>query len=136
MWFVFNSLIFVAPALAWATCACKFPSVRSAGRQQLPWVPCERNSSYSFVPIFLKLCSVFLMVWGCACSLSLFPQCELSHFSTSNSMYRQWVPCECNSPYNFIPVFLNFAHVFSMVWRCACGLNIMLELTFITFSTL
>ena len=23
------------------------------------WVPCERNSSYSFIPIFLKLCTCF-----------------------------------------------------------------------------
>ena len=32
--------------------------------------------------------------------------------------------------------FWNFAHVFSMVWRCACGLDIILALIFITFSTL
>ena len=24
------------------------------------WVPCERNSSYNFIPIFLKLCTCFL----------------------------------------------------------------------------
>ena len=42
-------------------------SVRSSIRQHLPWVSCERNSSYSFVPIFLKLCMCFRhgmhMVW-------------------------------------------------------------------------
>ena len=32
--------------------------------------------------------------------------------------------------------FWNFAHVFSMVCRCACGLDINLELIFVTFSTL
>ena len=32
--------------------------------------------------------------------------------------------------------FWNFAHVFSMVWRCAYGLDIILALIFITFSTL
>ena len=26
------------------------------------WVPCERNSSYNFIPIFLKLCTYFLHV--------------------------------------------------------------------------
>ena len=31
--------------------------------------------------------------------------------------------------------FWNFAHVFSMVWRYACGLDIILALIFITFST-
>ena len=32
--------------------------------------------------------------------------------------------------------FWNFAHVFSMVWRCACDLGIILALIFVTFSTL
>ena len=32
--------------------------------------------------------------------------------------------------------FWNFAHVFFMVWRCACGLDIILALIFVTFSTL
>ena len=34
-------------------------SVLLSIRQHLPWVSCERNSSYSFVPIFLKLCMCF-----------------------------------------------------------------------------
>ena len=59
------------------------------------------------------------MVWGCACGLdikfwgyflSLFPLCELSHFFTS--MNRQWVPCERNSSYNFIPIFLKLCTCF------------------------
>ena len=32
--------------------------------------------------------------------------------------------------------FWNFAHVFAMVWRCACGLDIILELIFVTFFIL
>ena len=32
--------------------------------------------------------------------------------------------------------FWNFAHDFSMVWRCACGLDIILAFIFVTFSTL
>ena len=36
------------------------PFARSPFRQHLPWVYCERNSSYSFVPIVLKLCLCFL----------------------------------------------------------------------------
>ena len=35
-------------------------SVRPSFRQHLPWVSCERNSSYSFVLIILKLCMCFL----------------------------------------------------------------------------
>ena len=43
--------------------------------------------------------------------LSLFPLCELSHFSTST--YGQWVPRELNSSYNFIPIFLKLLHMLS-----------------------
>ena len=32
--------------------------------------------------------------------------------------------------------FRNVLHVFSMVWRCECDLDIILELIFVTFSTL
>ena len=45
-------------------------------------------------------------------------------------VYRQLVPCERNSSCNFILIFLNFTHVFSMVWTCACGLDIILELLY------
>ena len=60
------------------------------------------------------------------------------HFLTSDSMkvYRQWVSCERNSPYNFIPIFLKLTHVFSMVWRCTCVLDIIFELIFVAFSAL
>ena len=34
-------------------------SIRPSIRQHLTWVSCERNSSYSFVPIVLKLCMCF-----------------------------------------------------------------------------
>ena len=34
-------------------------SVRPSIRQHLTWVSCERNSSYSFAPIVLKLCMCF-----------------------------------------------------------------------------
>ena len=70
---------------------------------------------------------VFFMVWGCACDLdvivrlffSLFPHCELSLFSPS--IYRQWVPREHNSSYNFILILLElctcFLHSLKM---CKC----------------
>ena len=32
--------------------------------------------------------------------------------------------------------FWNFVHIFAIVWRCAYGLGIILELIFVTFSTL
>ena len=34
-------------------------SVRLSVHQHLPWASFEHNSSYSFVPIFLKLCRCF-----------------------------------------------------------------------------
>ena len=171
-------------------------------------VPCERNSSYNFIPTFFKLCTcfphgleicmwfrynpwimfchfchfvnfvifwpqilwmcidngylvsatpntflyrslrnfahVFAMVSRCAYGLDIilelifvtFPLCELCHFLTSDSMkvYRQWLPCKCNSLYNFMPIFLQLCpSFFSMVWRCACGLDLIMELIFVTF---
>ena len=88
-------------------------SVRSSIRQHLPWMSCERNSSFSFVLILLKLCICFrhdmrMYMWfGYNCEiifLLLFSLYELSHILIS--MYRQWLPCEHNSSYNFIPIFL------------------------------
>ena len=59
----FNLLI-VAPALAGRHRRASFrpfvcSSVRPSIRQHLTWVSCERNSSYSFAPIVLKLCMCF-----------------------------------------------------------------------------
>ena len=145
---------------------------------------CERNSSYSFVPIVLKLCIcflhgmkicmwfryncqnifchflppliyrqlvplvsatpltvlnriiwnfayVFFMVWGCARGLdiivrsfilSLFPHCELSHFSPF--IYKQLVPLVSATPLTVLYRLLwNCACVFFMVWGCACDLD-------------
>ena len=67
-----------------------------------------------------NIAHVFAMVWRCAYDLDIilelifvtfsgnFPLCELCHFLTSDSMkvYRQWLPCKCNSLYNFMPVFM------------------------------
>ena len=45
--------------------------------------------------------------------MSLFPLCELCHFLTSDSMkvYRQWVPCERNSSYNFYADLFETLHM-------------------------
>ena len=80
---------------------------------------CERNSSYSFVPIFLKLCTCFrhgmrMCMWfGYNCEIifgHFFHFVNLVIFFTS--MYRQWVTCECNCSYNFIPIFLKLCTCF------------------------
>ena len=50
-------------------------SVHSSFCQHLHWVSCECNSSYSFVPIFLKLCMCFrhgmkmCMCFECNCQI-------------------------------------------------------------------
>ena len=46
--------------------------------------------------------------------MSLFHFANFCHFLTSYSMkvYRQWVPCERNSSYNFIPIFLKLCTCF------------------------
>ena len=174
------------------------------------WVPCERNSSYNFIPIFLKLCTCFLhglkmciwfgynpciyfcyffhfanfvifwsqILWKCCASgylVSTTPHTIL-YWSFWNFVhvfamvemciwfgYNPWINfCHFFHFVNFVifwPQILwksrdsgylvsatihtilyrslwNFAHVFAMVWRCARGLAIILELIFVTFSTL
>ena len=104
------------------------------------WVPCHCNFSYNFKPVFFKLCTCFLSnlhkcMWVghdfififvtfvhfviFLTSDFFFPHCELGHFSPS--IYRQWVPREYNSSYNFIPIFLKlctcFLHSLKM---CIC----------------
>ena len=75
MLLLFNSVVFscffniylsqagcfiVAPALAGRHRRASFRTfVRPSIRQHLTWVSCERNSSYSFAPIVLKLCMCF-----------------------------------------------------------------------------
>ena len=85
------------------------------------------------------------MVWRCAYGLDIilalifvtFSTSWIFHFLTSDSMkvYRHWVPMSATLHTSLYQSFWNFAHVFSMVWRCAYGLDIILELFFVTFST-
>ena len=65
-------------------------------------------------------------IWLLDYFLSLFPHCELSHFSPS--ICRQWVPLVSASPLTVLYwLFWNFACVFFRVWRCACGLGIIVR---------
>ena len=109
-------------------------------------VYCERNSSYNFIPTFFKLCTCFLhglkmcMWFGCN---PCFNFCYFFHFANFVIFWPQilWKCCDSGyfvsaTPHTILcRSFWNFAHVFPMVWRCACGLDIILELIFITFST-
>ena len=89
--------------------------------------------------LFWNFACVFFMVWGCAGGLgiivstflSLFPHCELSHFSTS--IYRQWVPLVSATPLTVLHrSFWNFAYVSFMVMWYACGLDIIVR-SFLSF---
>ena len=174
------------------------------------WVPCERNSSYNFIPIFLKLCSCFLhglkmciwfgynpcfnfchffhfvnfvifwpqILWKCIdsgylvsatshsilysffklCTCFLhslemcmwfqynswinfchfFSLCELCHFLTSDFMkvYRQWVPCKCNSLYSFNPFFMQLCTSFFHGLKMCMWFGINPAVNFCHFSTL
>ena len=111
------------------------------------WVPCERNSSYNCIPIFLKLCTCFLhglkmcMWFGYN---PCFNFCHFFHFVNFEISWSQilWKCIDSGylvsaTPHTILyQSFCNFAHVFVMVWRCAYGLNIILELIFVPFSTL
>ena len=111
------------------------------------WVPCERNSSYNFIPIFLKLCTCFLhglkmcMWFGYN---PCFNFCYFFNFANFVIFWPQilWKCCDSEylvraTPHTILYwSFWNFVHVFAMVWRCAYGLDIILELIFVTFSTL
>ena len=141
MWFGYNCEIIFCHFFHFVNFVIFFTSMY---RQ---WVPCERNSSYNFIPIFLKLCKCFLhglkmcMWFGYNPSINF---CHFFHFAIFVISWPQilWKCIDSGYLVSATPhtilyrSFWNFAHVFAMVWRCACGLDIILELIFVTFSTL
>ena len=111
------------------------------------WVPCERNSLYNFIPIFLKLCTCFLHGLKMCMWFGYNPCIKFSyffHFANFVIFWPQilWKCCDSGYLVSATPhtilyrSFWNFVHVFAMVWRCAYGLDVILDLIFITFSTL
>ena len=85
---------------------------------------------------------VFFIVWGCACGLDIIVGLFYHFFHFVNLVIFQ--PQCIDSGYRVSATphtilyqsFWNFAHVFSMVWRYAYGLDIILAFIFVTFSTL
>ena len=78
------------------------------------WVPCVRNSSYSFIPILLKLyrClnqALKICMWfGYDTQINFYYFCsqlELSHFLVILTMKVNG-PCVRNSSYSFILILL------------------------------
>ena len=84
--------------------------------------------------LLLQFCTnrfpaVFFMVWGCACGLDIIVRFFFFFFFVNFVIFRP----QCidrrylvsKSPHTILyRSFWNFAHVFSMVWRCACVLDI------------
>ena len=102
------------------------------------WVPCERNSSYSFTPIFLKLCTCFLHSLKMCMWFGYNPYINLCHFFRFMNFVIFWpqILWKCMGSWYLVSAtlhtilyrpFWNFAHVVSMVLRYACGLDIINE---------
>ena len=98
------------------------------------WVPCERNSSYNFILIFLKLCTGFLYGLKMCIWFGYNPCINFCHFFHFANFVISWpqILWKCidsgylvsATPHTILYwSFWNFAHVFAMVWRCACGLD-------------
>ena len=129
----------------WATCSTSRTFLTSDSMKVYrQWVPCERNSSYNFFPIFFKLCLCFLHGLKMCIWFGYNPCINFCHFSHFVIFWPQilWKFIDNGylvsaTPHTILyQSFLNFASVFSMVWRCTCGLDIILALIFVTFSTL
>ena len=136
---------------------CK--NIRSSVHQHLPWVSCEPNIRPSvniyhgcllsttpltvFYQFFLNFADAFFMVWGCAWGLDMIVRLFFCHFFHFVDLVIFLPQCR-DSGYLVSATlhtiiywsFWNFAHIFFMVWRCACDLDVILELIFVTFSTL
>ena len=105
----------------------------------MTWVTCGRNSSYSFIPNFLKLCRCFFFLsWSEDVHelVGLSPHHFIYFFSNLSTFFRSWlvseqIPCGCNPSYSFPPIILNYAYLFYMVW----WFGMILPLLFIIFST-
>ena len=135
------------------------------------WVPCERNSSYSFPSVILKLCSCFrhgmkmciwfgynalffltfsamfisrnYVVWPTFFLMDVFIALKGSHFWFSLVAFfsHEKLSKYIDSGYLvgatpltvFHRLFWNFADVFCMKWRCACGFGIIFGYFFSLF---
>ena len=146
--------VFVAPALVWATYACKFPSVCSSVRPFVRPSVCPSVNFYpgclvSAIPLtilyqsFWNFGGVFIMVWGCACGLDIIVRLFFVTFFRFVNLviFRphcidSWYLVSATPHTILYRSYWNSVHVFSMVWRYACGLDVILVLIFVTFSTL
>ena len=114
------------------------------------WVPCGRNSSYSFPPIALKHCTCFqhgmkMCMWfwlGLGPTLIIvshfFCVVNLVSFFKWNAikLYRQWVPCGRNCSYSFQRIVLKLCRCFLHEMKICMWLWYNTLVIFFTFSAL
>ena len=117
------------------------PSVRPSVRPSVNIYPGCLVSATPLTVLYLSFgnfACVFIMVWGCACGLDnceiIF--CHFFHFVYLVIFWPQWIDSGYIVSATLHTIlywsFWNFAHVFSMVWRCAYGLDIILALILLT----
>ena len=110
-------------------------------------VACGYNFSYSFIPNFLKLCMCFIYVWRCAYAFGVTLPSFFFFFFLSTFFHffdvgfqvllvLEWYLVGATYPTVFHPSFLNYVHLFYMIWRYACGFGVILSVFLSTFSTL
>ena len=94
---------------------------------------------------FQNLIGVLFMVWRYACGLDIVLRFFFGHFFHKFNLaifqaflQSKWIDSGylvCATPPTVLcRFFRNFTDVFVMVWRYACGLDIVLKLFFVTFS--
>ena len=120
-------------------------SVRSSVRPSVNIYPgCLVNTTPLTVLYqpFWNFAGVFMMVLGCACGLDIIVRFFYHFFDFVNLIFF-WPQCIDSgylvsaTPHTILyRSFWKFAHVFSMVWKYAYDLDIILALIFVTFSTL
>ena len=110
------------------------------------WVPCERNFSYNFIPIFSKLCICFLhglemCMWSGYNPWINF--CHFFHFVNFifsdlrlYEIYRQCVPCKPSSLYIFILIYMQLCTSFIHGLKMCMWFGFNLAVNFCHISTL
>ena len=101
-------------------CPCVRPSVCPSVRPSFKWVLCERNSSYNFIPILLKLYRCFCQGLKMCMTFGYNPQINFCHFFHSLNLVilqklidiRYLV--SANPPTNFLKLYMCFCQGLKM----------------------
>ena len=89
---------------------------------------------------FWNFADGFFMVWRCVYAFRIIlSSFFINFFHFFNIVFQVWLVLEwylvgTTHPTVFHPSFLNYAYLFYMVWRCACGFGFIIRVFFINFS--